>query len=117
MVVWCENCNRFVNQHCDTCGENFGVLKCEKYACGGTMICPVCGGSNLIAKKEVGPDRYEYYNPTIQDQVKQIEATAPPVAPVRTAGAGGAKKCLLCGFPVEPTWKYCPECGVSFRRR
>ncbi len=141
MVVWCENCQRFVNQHCDTCGENFGVLKCEKYACGGTMICPICGGSNLVAKKKTGPDQYEYYKDEIQrpkqpqqkqKQQKQQQPRAappqkkqaPPPAP-STQEARAPKpshspperdmKCPLCGFPVESTWKYCPECGVSFK--
>ena len=93
MSAFCENCQRYVNQYCDRCGENFGTVVCEKYACGGTMVCPVCGGSSLKGKKERGPDPYD---------------------PRRAAGgAKGPSKCAQCGYDLTPTWKYCPECGTK----
>ena len=92
MSAYCENCQRYVNQYCDRCGENFGTVVCEKYACGGTMVCPVCGGSSLKGKKEFGPDPYDpRYRP-------------PPSSPA-------SNKCRKCGFAIIKTWKYCPECG------
>ena len=95
MSAYCENCQRYVNQYCDRCGENFGTVVCEKYACGGTMICPICGGNNLKGKKESsGPDPYD---PRSRHHDK---APAPPPG-----------KCMKCGFDLTASWKYCPECG------
>jgi hypothetical protein len=69
MVAWCETCKRYVNQYCDKDGENFGINACEKYACGGTMVCPICGGNDLLAKKpEPGLE--------IEDLTKDIDPEA-----------------------------------------
>jgi hypothetical protein len=96
MSAWCDNCQRYVNQYCDRCGENFGTVVCEKYACGGTMICPICGGSTLKAKAEGrGVDPYDPRTRGLGSSV--------------AAGAGNACK---CGFTVEKTWNFCPDCGT-----
>ena len=96
MSAFCENCQRYVNQYCDRCGENFGTVVCEKYACGGTMICPICGGSSLKTKKEEkGPDPY--------DPRAKLQASKAPAA--------AGRHCVKCGFELVRTWKFCPECG------
>ncbi len=95
MSAYCEKCQRYVNQYCDRCGENFGTVVCEKYACGGTMVCPICGGSNLKTKAESrGPDPYDPRSKT---------GAKPSTAPGH---------CAKCGFGLSGGWKYCPECGT-----
>jgi hypothetical protein len=113
MVAFCENCKRPVNQYCDRCGESFGTTVCEKYACGGTMMCPICGGKNLRAMKDVqmGPDPYDYSKKTKEERetIKQPE-TAKTAPALETTPS----KCPMCGFVLQSNWKFCPNCGVSF---
>ena len=123
MVAWCETCKRYVNQYCNKCNENFGVTVCEKYACGGTMVCPICGGSNLVAKKSIEKDPYDYRDLSKEDRIAgKTERTLADVSDgktsgsVTTAGELGHTKCPMCGFAVEGHWKYCPMCGVGFRK-
>jgi membrane protease subunit (stomatin/prohibitin family) len=104
MVAWCDDCARYINQYCDTCGRNFGTTICEVYACGGTMMCPICKGKNLRAKKEFGPDPYDF---TRRAREKEKIAALPT----------GRIKCPSCGFKIEGSWKFCPECGIKFKIR
>ena len=108
MVAWCNKCQRYVNQHCDTCGENFGVLVCEKYACGGTMMCPLCGMKELSIKKEAGPDPYDFKGKTREERI--AEKTGAPAAGALESS------CPMCRFQIESTWKFCPNCGVKFSK-
>ena len=113
MVAWCPVCNRAVNQYCDRCGESFGTTVCEKYACGGTMVCPICGNKDLkpMSEAKFGPDPYDYSK---KGKDERIEESAPaPAAAARPAETAPAK-CPMCGFELENIWKFCPNCGVSF---
>lgn len=111
MVSWCPTCRRPVNQYCDTCGENFGITVCEKYACGGTMMCPICGCKELkpMSEAEVGPDPYDYSKKSRDDRV--TEKVKGEVGGPRDAAPS---KCPMCGFDLQSNWKFCPNCGVSF---
>ena len=124
MVAWCDDCRRPVNQYCDICGDNFGTVVCDKYACGGTMMCPICGGKNLKEMKDVqlGKDPHDYSRVHKEERSRIIPKNPqrpPDAIPIRKSDKAAEEKqtCPLCGFPVERTWKYCPECGVSFRLR
>lgn len=97
MVVWCNDCHRYVNQICNKCGDNFGLFKCEKYACGGIMICPQCGGSNLAVKAPEGSD-------PLGVKFSSMERAGPH---------GDPTKCHSCGYPLQDIWKFCPICGVK----
>jgi len=108
MVAWCSNCNRYVNQLCDTCGENFGVLVCEKYACGGTMMCPHCGKKELTVKKDTGPDPYDFRAKTREEREAERRGG--------TVSGGGISDCPMCSYKAEPDWKFCPKCGVKFTK-
>jgi len=114
MVAWCENCKRPVNQYCNICGESFGTTVCEKYACGGTMMCPICGGKNLRAMKDVkmGPDPYDYSKKTKEERISE-KVKAPGAGPP-TQFETTPSKCPMCGFDLQSNWKFCPNCGVSF---
>lgn len=113
MVAWCPVCKRPVNQYCDTCGENFGITVCEKYACGGTMMCPICGCKELkpMGEAEVGPDPYDYSQKSRDERLQTKDEVKP--APSSTA-QGTPSKCPMCGFDLQSNWKFCPNCGVSF---
>ena len=52
MVSYCVDCGKYVNQYCERCFSNIGIEFCERYSCHGRMICPICGGNNLLIKKE-----------------------------------------------------------------
>jgi len=130
MVAYCNNCRRYVNQSCERCGATYGVEKCEWYACGGRMICPNCGGSNLSAKQKFEPDPYDFSKQKDQtssvggkhselerkyfeeQRLKEEMLRKQGDAPVRTEHT-----CALCGFKLEETWKFCPECGVSLMKK
>jgi hypothetical protein len=118
MVAYCNNCKRYVNQYCDRCGDNFGITICEKYACGGSMKCPYCGGTALSAKKEFGPDPYDYRAKAKDQTVHEKREERPRVvqAPQAAPSAAGST-CPLCGYKILQEWKYCPMCGVSFQMR
>jgi hypothetical protein len=114
MVAWCGNCKRPVNQYCDICGENFGIVVCEKYACGGTMMCPICGGKDLRPMKDtkIGPDPYDY-SKLSKDDRDAIKTGGAPLKPDEIP-QGAPSKCPMCGVDLQKTWKFCPNCGVSF---
>lgn len=121
MVAYCNECNRYVNQYCDRCGDNFGISVCEKYGCGGTMRCPFCNGSTLSAKKEFGPDPYDYRKKSKGGEPGRPPAPAPQPAPQPQAQApppqqaAASSQCPMCGYNISAEWKYCPMCGVSFQ--
>lgn len=114
MVSWCPVCKRPVNQYCDTCGENFGITVCEKYACGGTMMCPICGCKELKAMTdaEVGPDPYDYSQKSREERL--TDKDIPPPKGGAEAPKEAPSKCPMCGFDLQSSWKFCPNCGVSF---
>ncbi len=116
MVAWCSNCNRPVNQYCDTCGENFGIIVCEKYACGGTMMCPICGGKNLKPMKDakMGPDPYDFSKLTKEERESIKVVGGPKKQRVEGIPQAAPSKCPMCGFDLQSNWKFCPNCGVSF---
>jgi len=101
MVSWCNDCQRYINQVCDRCGEGFGSNTCEKYACGGMMICPVCKGNRLSAKKAFGPDPYDYIQ-------RKRDAGSSPM---------NVKLCPGCNAKVDSIeWRYCVWCGQALKR-
>ena len=112
MVAWCPNCKRPVNQYCDKCGESFGTTLCEKYACGGTMMCPICGSKELKAMSDVkmGPDPYDYSKKPPGERPKEDKPRPAGDSTFETTPS----KCPMCGFELQNNWKFCPNCGVSF---
>ena len=113
MVVWCNNCQKYVNQICDRCGDSFGELYCEKYGCGGRMMCPICHGYDLETvaehrkKEQQKVDPYDYATQrkmgiSSQEQEQQVNVTQ-------------TMKCMSCGFPIDPSWNFCPNCGINLR--
>ena len=73
------------------------------------MICPICGGANLVAKKDIDKDPHDH---TARKRDEKIRETI-------TRGKGLAytdpsDQCPKCNFEIVPTWKYCPECGIRF---
>ena len=114
MVAYCNKCKRPVNQYCDRCGESLGTKVCEKYACGGTMMCPICGGKDLKAMKDVdqGPDPYDYSQKTKDERL--AETGAPSTTKETKTFDSTPSKCPMCGFDLQSNWKFCPNCGVSF---
>ncbi|MDP6155940.1 MAG: zinc-ribbon domain-containing protein [Candidatus Thermoplasmatota archaeon] len=105
MAAYCNRCERYINQYCDRCGGNAGISYCEMYACGGTMICPICGNNELVARKDFKKD------------TDGKEEEKPGWSAVKEGkGIHGSQegRCPVCGFEIKPTWKYCPECGVRF---
>jgi hypothetical protein len=130
MVAYCNRCQRYVNQSCEKCGATYGIDICEWYACGGRMICPSCGGSDLVAKKGFDPDPYDFSKqkdlgparkgkPTpleakyyAEQKVKEETRKEQGQAPVKAEST-----CRLCGFTLSGTWKFCPECGTPLTKR
>ena len=116
MVVWCNNCNRYVNQVCERCGDSFGELYCEKYACGGRMICPICHGHDLETVAEHKKKEQEFI-----DKYDYATLRKMGINPEAQGGGGGPSQpvqkphCISCGFEIEPTWNFCPNCGISLR--
>ncbi len=112
MVVWCNKCNRYVNQVCDRCGESFGEIYCEKYACGGKMMCPRCHGYEIETsaehkkKEQMEVDKYDFST--------RRKMGVPAEGKGQQAGRQ-AQACPSCGFKIDPSWNYCPNCGVSFK--
>ncbi len=119
MAAYCNRCERYVNQYCDTCGGNAGIAFCDMYACGGKMLCPICGKSDLVPR---------------QGLASQAEGAESKMAGTGTArkmppgavmggermqvrlprGEGRDNHCPICDYVIDLTWKYCPECGVRF---
>jgi hypothetical protein len=102
MVAYCNDCKVYVNQSCDKCHDGFGISVCEKYACGGTMRCPSCNGTNLSKTKEFGADPYDYTRKVREARDKGISQPA-------LIGC-------TCGFKLKSEWKYCPMCGTTIKR-
>ena len=130
MVAYCNRCQRYVNQSCEKCGATYGIDICEWYACGGRMICPTCGGSDLVAKKKFATDPYDFSKQKVRGPSrggKPTELEAKYYAEQRAkkemqrekgqAPAKTGRTCALCGFSLSETWKFCPECGVSLIRK
>jgi hypothetical protein len=115
MVAWCPVCKRPVNQYCDRCGESFGTIECEKYACGGVMVCPICGNKDLrpMSDVKIGPDPYDYSKKTKDERISEKEKKEVPSPPAHEYETTPAK-CPMCGFDLQSNWKFCPNCGVSF---
>ena len=130
MVAYCNNCQRYVNQACERCGATYGIDKCEWYACGGRMVCPNCGGSNLSAKRKFTADPYDFSKqedraPSMPGRQTELEKKYFAEQKIkeemlRKSGdreTGAERTCALCGFKLDETWKFCPECGVSLIKK
>jgi hypothetical protein len=94
------------------------------------MICPTCGGSDLVAKKKFATDPYDFSKQKARGPSKggkPTELEAKYYAEQRAkeevqrekgqATAKAGRTCQLCGFSLSETWKFCPECGVSLIRK
>ncbi|MBN1390283.1 MAG: hypothetical protein JXA22_06550 [Candidatus Thermoplasmatota archaeon] len=130
MVAYCNDCKRYVNQYCEICSGNFGIKTCERYGCNGRMLCPICGGNNLSAKREdvVSPSatnkerKRSYdkkhaaseYEARYFEEMKKKETEEKKMDHVQPART---RHCPLCGFGLEEEWKFCPECGVSLLKK
>ena len=130
MVAYCNNCQRYVNQSCERCGATYGIEKCDWYACGGRMICPNCGGSNLSAKQKFGTDPYDFSKqkdrapsvPGMHTELEKKYFAEQKMKEEMLQKSGGAaakaeRTCALCGFRLDENWKFCPECGVSLIKK
>jgi RNA polymerase subunit RPABC4/transcription elongation factor Spt4 len=124
MVAYCLDCKRYVNQYCEICSGNFGITVCERFGCGGRMLCPVCGGNNLSSKREDVGSTYDFARQRKasggRKPASEIEARY--FAEQRDRGPSqeapsSHRHCPLCGYRLEPTWKFCPECGVSLMQK
>lgn len=125
MVSYCNDCKRYVNQFCEICSGNFGIAMCERFGCGGRMVCPLCGGNNLTTKREDSGSSYDFSKQRKSGAVdrkmaselearyfaEKKEAAAAEKTP--PAASKDRKHCPLCGYGLDPAWKFCPECGVS----
>ncbi|MFW3146645.1 MAG: hypothetical protein ACMUIE_07525 [Thermoplasmatota archaeon] len=131
MVAYCNDCKRYVNQYCEICAMNYGIKTCERYGCGGRMLCPICGGNNLTQKRESVIDPYDFAKEREKLYAKKKAASeyeARYFAEQRRKEAEGQgapassptsqqRHCPLCGYSLEEQWKFCPECGVSLIRK
>ncbi len=133
MVAYCNNCRRYVNQYCEICSGNFGVKVCERYGCGGRILCPICGGNNLTSKREEATDPYDFSKEQIRANARRgaasdIEARyfVEKRIKEKEQGERGSQKadkgfrerhCPLCGYTLQEGWKFCPECGVSLLKK
>ena len=132
MVAYCKDCKRYVNQYCEICGGNFGVDICERYGCGGRMLCPICGGNNLSNKRESVSPTYDFRKE--RDRLYSSDKKAASDIEARYFAEkkmkedkrtdsfqekhdGPSRHCPLCGYPLESGWKFCPECGVSLLKK
>ena len=129
MVAYCNNCRRYVNHYCETCSNNFGVKVCERYGCGGRMLCSICGGNNLTSKREEITALYDFSKEQIKANARrgaasEIEARYFDEKNKREKGRDrrGSQEmgtgfrdrhCSLCGYRLQYEWQFCPECGVS----
>ena len=75
MVAYCRDCKRYINQYCEICGGNFGVTVCERYGCGGRMLCPICGGNNLSSKRESPMDPYDFSKEKLKNKYMKRAAS------------------------------------------
>jgi hypothetical protein len=132
MVAYCKDCKRYINQYCEICAGNFGVETCERFGCGGKMLCPNCGGSNLTNKRESVDNSYDFKKERDRlytgkrKAASEIEAryfaerkmkedTTQPIS--TSAPQQHSKHCPLCGYSLMTEWKFCPECGVSLIKK
>ncbi len=133
MVAYCKDCKRYVNQYCEICGGNFGVEACERYGCGGSMLCPNCGGNNLSSKRESVSSPYDFKKERerlysnkkkaasdLEAQYfaeRRLKEEAKTDASSARQSKGPSRHCPLCGYPLNSEWKFCPECGVSLIKK
>jgi len=130
MVAYCNDCKRYINQYCEICGGNFGVKTCDRYGCGGRMLCPICGGNNLTTKRETVSAPYDFakereklYNRKKAASDYEARYFAEQKMKEERSPSGGApsasssRHCPLCGYSLEDDWKFCPECGVSLIKK
>jgi hypothetical protein len=125
MVSYCNDCKRYVNQFCEICSGNFGIAMCERFGCGGRMVCPICAGNNLTTKREDSGSSYDFSKQRrapIGDRKMASDLEAryfaekrdkENAAPEKAFQGKDRKHCPLCGYGLDPSWKFCPECGVS----
>ncbi|MGA1793954.1 MAG: zinc-ribbon domain-containing protein [Thermoplasmatota archaeon] len=130
MVAYCNDCKRYINQYCEICSGNFGIKTCDRYGCGGRMLCPICGGNNLSSKRESVSTPYDFAQERERLYEKKKAASdyeAKYFAEKRrkeledkqagTQAAPGSRHCPLCGYDLSEDWKFCPECGVSLIKK
>lgn len=127
MVAYCSDCRRYVNQYCERCGGNFGVSICERYGCGGRMLCPICGGNNMASKREeAAPYDFSKERPLKykKNAASDIEAryfeqkrAESRIPEMREGIKDSGRHCPLCGYALLENWKFCPECGVSLLKK
>ncbi|MGA1822757.1 MAG: hypothetical protein ACMUIG_09535 [Thermoplasmatota archaeon] len=127
MVAYCSDCRRYVNQYCERCAGNFGVSICERYGCGGRMLCPICGGNNLTTKREeAAPYDFskerplKYRNKAASDiEARYFEQKRAESKDTVVSGKiqDSSRHCPLCGYSLMDGWKFCPECGVSLLKK
>jgi len=130
MVAYCNDCKRYINQYCEICAGNFGIKTCDRYGCGGRMLCPVCGGNNLSTKRENVSAPYDFAKEREKLYVKKHAASDYEAAyfaekrkkEIEQKGskqvpASSHRHCPLCGYSLQEEWKFCPECGVSLIKK
>ena len=116
MVAYCIDCRRYVNHYCEKCSSNIGVKVCERYGCGGRMLCPICDGNNLTLKRVEVADPYDFSKEQIKANTRKGAASNIEARYFDEKNKGeGHRHCPLCGYPLQKEWKFCPECGVSKR--
>ncbi|MBN1539651.1 MAG: zinc-ribbon domain-containing protein [Candidatus Thermoplasmatota archaeon] len=94
------------------------------------MLCPLCGGNNLTAKREDAPQSKDYKKERdslydakhaaseyearyfAEKKKKEMEEREKGAAPPSTS-----RHCPLCGYGLKDEWKFCPECGVSLIKK
>lgn len=94
------------------------------------MICPSCGGSDLVSKKKFASDPYDYSKqrgrgPSRGGKPTELEAKYYAEQRAREekqrikgqAPAKAGRTCSLCGFSLSETWNFCPECGISLTKK
>ena len=73
------------------------------------MICPLCGGGNLVARKDFNKDSRDASDLAREEKIRQAIAKEKGLM-----NDGAYVNCPKCDFEITPTWKYCPECGIRF---
>ena len=94
------------------------------------MLCPTCGGNNLVDKKKFAADPYDfskYKYRTLSKGGTHSDLEARYFAERKMKDEILSKKeeasvktehnCTLCGYTLTETWKFCPECGVSLMKK
>lgn len=79
------------------------------------MICPICHGHDIETvsehkkKEQMEVDKYDYSTLRkmgVNPEDAERGAVQPPKNPTT---------CPSCGYTIDPSWNYCPNCGISFR--